>query len=110
MKTIKQFIAEIFSEVIEQKMPRIVHLASINITKDLFAYIGKDRIQKILDETKGAGTYISLAELFSTVQRRNLAKEQNEIRHQLFETTPELSRLLHLVEDSTEFKNKTKER
>jgi hypothetical protein len=90
---LKSIIKEVLNEIFEEKMSRIVKLSSEASHRELFSYIGIERLDKILEEIKKKPTgdkYTSLAELYSVTIRGNLAKENSDIIHNYYELLPKL--------------------
>jgi len=107
-KYIKKLLKDVLYEVIEDKMPRIARISANEAFRDLFSYIGIQRMEQMIEEIKkrpkGYEDYTSLAEMFSQIQRGNLARENSEIIHNYFELQPKLNQyansLNKVVEDT----------
>lgn len=86
MKYIKKLLKQVIWESLEEMMPRIVRQASIESHHGLFAYIGIQRLEKMIEDAKKRDEkYVALSEMFAQIMRDNLAKENSEIVHSYFE-------------------------
>lgn len=79
--------------LIKQAVIDIPYKTATEVTHNQFAYIGIDRLEKVIDEIKKDGEkYVSLAEIYSRVIRDNLARQNSEIVHDFFELKPKLNK------------------
>lgn len=78
-------------ELIRETVIDLPHKSAKETTHSLFAYIGIDRMRKILDEKEKRGIeYTSLAELYSLTLRDNLEADNSERIHAYYELLPKL--------------------
>lgn len=99
-KLIHNILYKIVHEEISKNIPFMVNQAAKVAHQDLFAYIGIDRLRKMIDEAeKRNEKYFSLAELFSQVCRDNLARENKDIMHAYYELRPKLNKYVDLIEE-----------
>lgn len=92
-KYLKNLIKEVLNEIFEEKMGRIQHLSVQASHRELFSYIGIDRLKKIIEEIEKKDVdnkYTSLSELYSRIIRENLARENTEMIHKYYELLPQL--------------------
>ena len=86
-KLITNFLVSVFKEA-TIGLPK---KTTQEITHNLFAYIGVERMEKILEIVKEKGIeYISLAELYSLTIRDNLEAENSDRMHAYYELLPKL--------------------
>lgn len=89
---INKYINKLTQKIADQISVSYPHNTQIEIVHSLFSYIGIARLRELLDESeKNGDKYVCLAELFSRVQRNNLAKENNDIIHSYYELLPRLN-------------------
>jgi len=91
-KYLKSLIKEVVSEVLEEKIGRIVRLSAEASHRDLFAYISIARLKELIktsEESEG-DKYTCLSELFTRTARENLAKDNSDIIHSYYELLPRL--------------------
>lgn len=99
-KLFKKLLTPIFEEVIEARVPRIARLCHIDVTRDLFAYIGIDRLRAILDEAeKSDNRYICLAELYAQISRESLSRQNSEIISNYFNIATKIEPYLKSIDN-----------
>ena len=91
MKKIKQKIEEWIIKIIRKVEIDLPYRISSTLTHDLFAYIGIERIEKIIETIKKNGIdYTCLAELYSLTLRDNIESNNNDRMHAYYELLPKL--------------------
>lgn len=71
----KKYFIKIIEEAIERKVKRIAYTTSSEIIHSQFAYIGIERLKKIIDQASNAEEkYISMSELYTRVLLSNKSK------------------------------------
>lgn len=64
----KKYFIKIIEEAIERKVKRIAYATSSEVIHSQFAYIGIERLQKIIDKAnKDEEKYISMSELYTRI-------------------------------------------
>lgn len=92
-------IEDLIKKIIEDNNKILAYQTSVELSHNLFAYIGIARLEAELEKIKNSGEkYVSLAELFSSVMRNNLAKENKEVIHSYHELLPRLDHYTKLIE------------
>lgn len=100
---LRKFFIYCFEIALDQKVPRISRIAYQEMTKDLFAYVGIERLKMAIEEAQQRGdTYISLAEIYGRIIRDNLAKENSDIIHSYYELLPKLDQYKQSLNKVTE--------
>ena len=91
MTKIKNKIRNWLQELIREATIDFPYKTSKETAYNLFAYVGIERMRKILDEKEKRGIeYTSLAELYCLTLRDNLEAENSDRMHAYYELLPKL--------------------
>ena len=91
MKKIRNWLIQVFKDAQKEAMAGIPYQVERAVVHSMFAHIGVDRMQKVLDKMKEKGIdYTSLADMYSITLRDNLASNNNDRMHAYYELLPKL--------------------
>ncbi len=94
---------EIIKKLLEDQVGRISYEAGKGMASNLFAYIGIARLKEILIKAEESGEkYVCLADLYTKVQRENLAKENSEVISNYFDLVPKLNQYVKSIKKVNE--------
>lgn len=98
-KIIKYLFYQLFYDVIEAHVGRISYMMHKETLRDIFSYIGIQKIREMLDKAeKNENTYISIADMWTELLRQNTSKEIGDIKWELFRVNEKVEDIKNKVE------------